>query len=250
MNVSAYLSRIGYAGPVSPTADTLRALHRAHMMTVPFENLDILCGRQIVLDTDLLVRKVVELRRGGFCYELNGAFASLLTALGFRVTLLSARVSREDGSTSPEFDHLTLRVELEEPWLADVGFGDSFIDPLRLRVGLEQKQGERVFRIVEQGDGLKVERREQEGGWKPEYQFTLQPRALEEFAYMCHYHQTSPESWFTRKRLCTLATEQGRLTLSEMKLVKTRSREKEERVLASEEEWRAVLAEEFGLVVP
>jgi hypothetical protein len=94
---------------------------------------------------------------GRFFYELNGAFAALLEALGFRVTLLSARVPCTDGSNGPEFDHLTLRVDLGEPWLADVGFGDCFVDPLRLRIGQEQRAG--PFRIVEDGDPLRLERR-------------------------------------------------------------------------------------------
>jgi len=126
LNAPAYLARIAYAGPTPPTIDTLRSIHRAHLQTVPFENLDIALGRTIVVDEDATVRKIVEQHRGGFCYEMNGAFAALLRALGFRVTLLSARVARPQGGEGPEFDHLTLRVDLEEPWLADVGFGESF----------------------------------------------------------------------------------------------------------------------------
>src|SRR5512133_3408281 len=122
MNAAAYLDRVNYPGPTTPTADTLRDLHRAHLLTVPFENLDIGLHRTIPCDETAAVRKVVENRRGGFCYELNSAFAALLHALGFTVTLLSARVARADGTASPEFDHLTLRVDLEKPWLADVGF--------------------------------------------------------------------------------------------------------------------------------
>ncbi len=249
MDVEAYLARIGYVGAANPTAATLRELHRAHLLAVPFENLDIGRGREIVLDTDALVRKVVERRRGGFCYELNGAFAWLLSKLGFQVTMLSGRVPMQDGSPGPEFDHLTLRVDLEEPWLGDVGFGDSFVEPLRLQVGLEQEQDGRVFRIVEDDGGLRVERREGSGLWKLEYQFTLVPRRLEEFAEMCVYHQTSPESPFTRKRLCTKATTKGRVTLSDMRLIITRDGRKEERGLGSEEEWRSVLWREFGLGV-
>jgi len=131
----SYLARIGYSGPIAPTTDTLRAIHHAHLLAVPFENLDIALGRKIVVDEDAFVRKVVEQRRGGFCYELNGAFAALLRALGFRVTLLSACVARDVGGEGPEFDHLTLRVDLEEPWLADVGFGVSFVEPLHMEVG-------------------------------------------------------------------------------------------------------------------
>ena len=98
MNVNSYLARIGFSGATAPTADTLRRLHLSHMRTVPFENLDISLGREIVCDEDRFLHKIIHLRRGGFCYELNGAFAALLRSLGFSVTLLSARVSREDGS--------------------------------------------------------------------------------------------------------------------------------------------------------
>ena len=249
MDVAAYLARIGYSGAVNPTAETLRGLHRAHLFAVPFENLDIPSGREIVLDRDLLLRKVVEFSRGGFCYELNGAFAALLTALGFHVTLLSARVPRQDGSPGPEFDHLTLRVDLEEPWLADVGFGDSFIDPLRLQPGLEQKQDDRVFRIVERNSAWRVERKEENSDWKTEYEFTLHPRALDEFVEMCRYHQTSPDSPFTQKRLCTRATRDGRVTLSDMKLITTRKGRKQERILSSEQERMKILKEDFGVVL-
>src|ERR1700694_5099663 len=147
-DVQSYLARVGYKESTSPTLETLRALHYAHLLTVPFENLDIALGRKIALEEDFFIRKIVERRRGGFCYELNGAFAALLRALGFRVTLLSCRVARQDGSYGPEFDHLTLRVDLEEPWLADVGFGDCFLEPLRLGSRLEQEQTGRVYRLT------------------------------------------------------------------------------------------------------
>jgi N-hydroxyarylamine O-acetyltransferase len=249
LQVRAYLDRIAYSGPTAPNLDTLRAVHRAHMLAVPFENLDIPLKREIALHEDTLLRKIVERRRGGFCYEMNGAFAALLRELGYHVTLLSARVPREDGSISPEFDHLTLRVDLDEPWLADVGFGDCFMEPLRLEPNLEQAQDSRVFRIASDDDSLRVERKERDDVWKVEYMFTTVPRRLEEFAPMCHYHQTSPESPFTRKRLCTLATPEGRVTVSEMKLISTREGIKTERALASAEEWRAVLKEKFGVVL-
>src|SRR5437763_10594849 len=111
--VDAYLKRIGYAGPLKPNSNLLRDLHRAHLFAIPFENLDIAFGREIICDEDAFLRKIIERHRGGFCYELNGAFAALLRSLGFPVSLLSARVPREDGSLSPEFDHLTLRVDLK-----------------------------------------------------------------------------------------------------------------------------------------
>jgi N-hydroxyarylamine O-acetyltransferase len=250
VNVPGYLARIRYSGPTEPTARTLREIHRAHMLSVPFENLDIAFGTKIVLDSDAIVRKIVEERRGGFCYELNGAFAALLEALGFRVTLLSARVPRQDGSETPEFDHLTLRVDFDEPWLADVGFGDFVLDPMRLQVGLEQKQDAGVFRIVEHGADLGVEKLQEDGSIIEQYRFTLQPRRLEEFAGMCHFHQTSPESPFTRKSVCSLATLHGRITVADRKLIETNNGARRERILVSDNEWTYVLKETFGVVLP
>ncbi len=247
LDVRSYIARINYSGPTSPTIETLRALHRAHLLAVPFENLDIELGRKIVVDEDVTVRKVVELRRGGFCYELNGAFAALLRALGYRVTLLSARVAREGGGEGPEFDHLTLRVDLEQPWLADVGFGESFLEPLRMQAELKQHDPAGVFRLVQLGERFQVEKSVAEGEWKRQYSFGLQPRRLEDFAAMCHYHQTSPESHFTQNRICTRATARGRITLSGMKLIVTRNGHREERMLNAEKDWADALAEQFGI---
>jgi len=249
LNVAPYLGRIGYTGPTTPTTDTLRAIHRAHLLTVPFENLDIALDRKILCKEDAFLSKIVDRRRGGFCYEMNGAFAALLRGLGFEVTLLSARVPREDGTETPEFDHMTLRVDLAEPWLADVGFGDCFREPLRLQTGAEQLQDGQKFRIREEGDSFNVEKAEPAGSWNGEYSFSLVPRRLDEFAPMCHYHQTSPESPFTRKRICSRATPDGRITLADRKLIITRQGHREERILESEEEWQAALQNYFQIVL-
>ena len=249
MNVPAYLDRIGHKGPTELTSETLRLLHRRHLETVPFENLDISRSRPIVLDESRVVHKIVEERRGGFCYELNSGFAALLRALGFQVTLLSARVARADGSDSPEFDHLALRVDLEQSWLADVGFGDSFLEPLLLRPGVEQKQEAGVFRIVETRGSLAVERQHPDLSWKPEYRFTLTPRLLQDFAARCHFHQTSPDSHFTQKRICSVAVPNGRITLADLKLTTTRNGTRQECLLASEDERRAILEQSFGIIL-
>jgi N-hydroxyarylamine O-acetyltransferase len=236
VDASSYLARIAYSGPREPTAETLRALHRAHMIAVPFENLDISLGRTIIAEEGAILKKVVGMRRGGFCYELNGAFAALLRALGYRVTLLSARVARASGGEGPEFDHLALRVDLDRSWLADVGFGESFVEPLRLETGREQLDPAGTFRLVEDGGEWDMQKAGPDGTWKPQYSFSLHQRRLEEFAGMCHYHQTSPESSFTQKRICSRATPEGRITLSEMKLILTSKDQRVERVLASEKE--------------
>jgi N-hydroxyarylamine O-acetyltransferase len=247
MDLPAYLARIRYSGSTDPSAETLRGLHLAHLYAVPFENLDIALHRPITCDLQQFLHKIINLQRGGFCYELNGAFAALLRELGFRVTLLSARVARQDGSASPDFDHMALRVDLEEPWLADVGFGDSFLEPLRLIPEIEQEQYSQRFRIAAVGDVMIVQRQPADGPWKSQFRFTQTPRQLSDFESRCQFQQTSPDSHFTRQRICTLPTRDGRITLSDLKLIRTVGEKREERMLQNEEEWRAALEEHFGV---
>ena len=247
MNVDAYLERIDYRGPLAPTAETLRRLHVAHLLAVPFENLSIHASEPIVLDDGALFDKVVARRRGGFCYELNGLFAALLRELGFRVEMLSAAVARREGGFGPEFDHMALLVTSEERRLADVGFGDSFVEPLLLDERGEQTQGSRSFRIEEEGGRLVYLMKEAGGGWEPQYRFGLEPHAYADYAEMCRFHQTSPESHFTRGRVCSRLTHEGRITLSGSRLIKTRGGEKVEQELAGEAERDAALLEHFGI---
>jgi N-hydroxyarylamine O-acetyltransferase len=249
LQVDAYLDRIGYDGPRAPTAAVLRHLQVAHLLAVPFENLSIHSGEPITLDIDRLFDKVVRRRRGGFCYEANGLFAALLRALGFDVSLLSAAVARPEGGFGPDFDHMALLVKLDEPWLVDVGFGDSFHEPLRLEERGEQVQGQRAYRIVAADGRYQLQQRDlSETEWQSRYHFTLQPHAYADFAEMCHFHQTSPDSPFTKNRVCSLATAHGRLTLSGMRLITTGANgQRQEQLLPDEEEVRAVLREEFGI---
>jgi N-hydroxyarylamine O-acetyltransferase len=250
MNAAAYLERIGYHGPLEPTSETLRRLHLAHLVSVPFENLSIHRGEPIHLDDEALFEKIVTRRRGGFCYELNGLFAALLRALGFDVAMLSAGVGRAAGDFSPDYDHMALLVNLEDRWLADVGFGDSFREPLRLDERGEQMEGDLAYHIEETGDGrLILARREEDGPWKAQYRFDLEPHVFADYAEMCHFHQTSPQSHFTQNRICSLATPDGRVTLSGMKLITTRGGEKQEREL-DEKEYAAALREIFGIALP
>ncbi len=246
MDTDAYLNRINYSGPLVPTAATLASVHRAHLLTVPFENLDIHMRRPLTLDVNAFFEKIVRRRRGGFCYELNGLFAELLRTLGFEVSLLSARVI-DKGHTGPEFDHLTLVVELAERWLADVGFGDSFLEPLRLDHPGEQVQGNRACRLTHSEDEWTMSRRTSDSVWRPCYHFTLRPRRLEEFAGMFNYHQTSPDSIFTGDRLCSLATEDGRTTISGSRFIITHGNERQVRVLEDEADYERALREHFGV---
>jgi len=246
MDINSYLERIGYDGARAPDARTLRELHRQHLFAVAFENLDIPLGVPIVLDIERTYNKIVVRHRGGFCYELNGLFCELLRALGFRVAMLSARVRREDGGFGPEFDHMLLKVELDEPWLVDVGFGDSFVDPIVFHAGgADQVNGHRYL-VAPAGDEWQLVR-EDAKGQLPLYAFRDVPHTLDEYREMCVFHQTSPESHFTRSWICSRATPDGRITVANMCLIETHGSERSERELGSEQELRQCLEERLGV---
>jgi N-hydroxyarylamine O-acetyltransferase len=259
LDTQPYLRRIGYSGPLQPTLETLRALHYAHLVSVPFENLDIHRQVPILLDEASLFRKIVEAHRGGYCYELNGLFAALLRELGFKVSLLSARVPTSEDVTSPEFDHLCLRVDLQFAWLADVGFGESFIEPLALVEDVESLQRDTYYSVDQQEGRWRVLRcaeddprgvpvhKQADRDWRMLYDLTVTPRQLPEFEARSQFHQTSPESHFTRRRICSRLTADGRVTLTGTRLVRTGHGQRSEAALASLSEYSAALQENFGI---
>lgn len=249
MEVSKYLDRISFQGQIIPNLDTLRALHRAHMLNVPFENLDIPLNQKIILSIPSLYEKIVHRRRGGFCYELNGLFSWLLEQIGYQVTLHSARVF-DDGEAGPEFDHMILQVHLEDKWLADVGFGELFLKPIQLVEDIEQEQQGSLFKLTCLDEVWTLHRQQPGSDWEPQYSFTLITRSLADFSEMCEYHQTSPHSSFTKERLCTLATETGRITLSEMRLITTEGGVREEVELLDLDQYIDILRDKFGVEIP
>ncbi len=251
MNIDAYLERINYHGSRDVNAETLRALQVANLLSVPFENLSIHAGEPIVLNEEALYTKIVDHRRGGFCYECNGLFAGLLRALGFEVAMLAAGVARADGSFGPIFDHMALMVALNERWLVDVGFGDSFLEPLLLDNCADQVQGMRTFRLVDADSRVVLMRRDEGEDWQAQYHFTLQPYSFPDYEEMCRFHQTSPDSHFTKGLICSRATEDGRITLSDMRFITTSGpqRLRDEHTLSSRAEYDRVLRDQFGVVM-
>ncbi|MDQ0378949.1 arylamine N-acetyltransferase family protein [Amycolatopsis thermophila] len=243
MDVDAYLARIGAARPAAPTADALRELHVAHLMAVPFENLSVHLPERIVLDEDALFDKIVRGRRGGFCYELNGLFAALLRELGFPVTLLGARVFG-GGRWGAPFDHLALRVDLDEPWLADVGFGRFARHPLRLSACEPQDDAEGEFLVLDSPGG-EIEVRH---NGEPAYRLEPRARELADFVPTCWWQATSPDSHFTQNVVCTISTPSGRITLAGDKLIETVDGKRAERDLTAAEKVEAYRVH-FGIHV-
>ncbi|MCZ7460317.1 arylamine N-acetyltransferase family protein [Streptomyces sp. WMMC940] len=246
--VDAYLGRIGAERPHRADREALRELQQRHLRSVPFENLSIHLGENVVLEDKPLLDKIVGARRGGFCYELNGAFAALLRGLGFGVTLFQGRVFKGDGQLGIPYDHLALRVETVDgggPWLADVGFGDHCHYPLLLDERGDQRDPAGTFRIAEAPDGdLDVLR-----DGEPQLRLDQRPRELADFEAGAWYHRTSPASHFTQKLVCSRLTDEGRITLSGRKLVSTARGERTERQLGDDAEVLAAYREHFGLAL-
>ncbi|HYN69902.1 MAG TPA: arylamine N-acetyltransferase [Candidatus Eisenbacteria bacterium] len=243
--LDAYARRLGFERPIRPDLATLRALHAAHLRTIPFENSSVLFREPIVLDQRTFVEKLAVRRRGGFCYELNGAFATLLEGAGFDVAFLEAR-TYDHGQLGRRFEHLAMQVNLDEPWLVDVGFGYSFAEPLRLSTSAEQVDPVGSFRLVATDDGVDVEWRHRNGEWVAHYRFDPQPQPLEAFGAECAYLQTSPGSPFVSGWLCSVLDGQGGTTLFGRRLIVSDGDDREERDL-SDEALPEVLASRFGV---
>lgn len=254
MNIDIYLKRISYVQTVRPDENTLRGLQLAHLQSVPFENLDIGLKRVIQINEQAIWDKLVVNERGGFCYELNGLFAWLLKQIGFELTYLNARVFNREGKLGIDFDHLVLLVQVpgqSERWLADVGFGDSFNEPLNFEERGEQVQGLRAYKIEQTSNGFIVWQRNYDGTWERQYFFDLQPHKFpEEYESACQYHQTSPQSSFTRKSIISRATSlDSRVSLEDGRLILTTNGQRTERRFESQPEYEMLLKKYFGIVL-
>lgn len=241
-DVARYLERIGAKRPAEPSLEALRDLQIRHLRTVPFENLSLHLDEPVDLGVGALLGKIVTRRRGGFCYEVNGAFAWLLRRLGFQVTMLAA-ATYKGSVTGPPFDHMALRVDLDEPYLADVGFGRFAHYPLNLSERGEQADpgGRYLIRPEDDGDLTVLE-----NDWA-QYRLELRPRRLSDFGPTCWYQQTSPKSHFTRSLVCSRLTDNGRLSLSGDRLIHTMTGSRTETRFATEAELLAAYNDHFGI---
>ena len=228
-----------------PDVRYLRDLQRSHLRSVPFESLSIHLGERISLAEEALLDKIVARRRGGFCYELNGLFAELLTALGYEVTRLAASVFTGQ-SVGPPLDHIALRVVADgQRWLVDVGFGVFAQYPLRFDVPGDQSDPAGTYRIEQlaNGDVLVAE------NGAPTYRLEPRPRELAEFGPTCWWQQTSPESHFTIASICSILTEDGRMTVRGRTLIETTSNQRSEREVDDDGELLTIYRDRFGIVL-
>lgn len=252
LDLDAYLDRVGYGGALRADLATLADLHLAHASRIPFENIDVLLRRPILLDVDSLQAKLVTAKRGGYCFEQNRLFSAVLQTAGFSVTHLAARVRYRTQRLLPR-THMLLLVELDGArWVVDVGFG---AEGLLLPVPLGKPEGVRQFawtyRVVEE-DGVRIVQSLRDGAWSDLYAFTLEPQELPDYEMASHYTSTHPSSRFLQALTVQLPTQQVRHILRGRELIADTGSdsEPESRVLADDEELLCVLADTFGLRLP
>jgi N-hydroxyarylamine O-acetyltransferase len=247
VQISRYLARVGYTGDPAPSLTSLRGLHRAHLLAIPYENLDIHFGVPMTLDPERIFAKLVDERRGGWCYEMNGLFGLVLETLGFDVRRVSGTVGRAERGWRAQGNHLVLIVTLERRWIADVGFGDGFLAPLPLEPGTYTQSFLR-YRVSRDGPRWRVDNHAHGGA--DGFDFTLTARTLSDFGTQCRELQTSPDSPFVRTTVCERFTRHGLVMLRGATLREVTAAGVTTRLLQDGDEFASTLRERFGLDLP
>ena len=252
-DLDAYFERIGYRGPREATLAVLRSLHALHPRAIAFENLDSFLGRPVALDLPSLEDKLVHARRGGYCFEQNTLFWKVLTALGFEVSGLAARVlwNQPEDTLNPR-SHMLLRVELDgATWLADVGFGGvTQTAPLLLAPGREQETPHERCRLIETADHYRLQA--QIGGeWRTVFRFDMTEHFDVDYLVSSHFVSTWPASQFVTTIMAARALPAGRLALKNDRMTVHQTGGASKQVhFATPAELRVTLAADFGIDVP
>lgn len=250
INLNAYFNRINYSGPAIADIEVLKQLHYLHPLSIPFENINPWLGVPVPLQLDQLQDKLVMMQRGGYCYEQNLLFKAVLTAFGFKVTGLIARVrwNIEADIVTPR-SHMALLVETGgETYLCDVGFGGlTLTTPLKLQYGLIQKTPHETFRVVKQNEFVSLEVLIKDN-WKTVYVFALDGQFEADYEVANWFMSTHPDSIFKKTLIIARPTGTGRLSLTNTELT---DRKKDgtihKRTLTSVTELLTVVKDEFGV---
>ncbi len=250
MNTEEYLARINYFGKTTIEITTLTAIHQHHVLEVPFENLDVQNGIKIQLDIPQLFQKIITKNRGGFCYELNYLFMSLLKQLGFEAHMISASIF-DDDKLGPAFDHMAVAIYIEnEYWIADVGFGDLFIKPLKIKPGTVQYDGVMTFKIDSFNSTSYLLSKSEDGiHFEKKYVFDLNEKRIEQFFPQCELKQQSPTSYFVQNKVCTLAQKNGRVTIFNSKFIQKKKGHKTAILIENKAHENQLLMQEFNIVL-
>ncbi|KRA96656.1 hypothetical protein ASD83_16320 [Devosia sp. Root685] len=253
VNLNAYFERIGFAGSIAPTIQTLELLHALHPAVIPFENIAPLIGEPVLLDQQSLEKKLLIERRGGFCFEHNFLFMRILQDLDYEVRPLLARViwTNPEAIAAPP-SHMLLLVDIKGTnYIADVGFGGlSLTAPLRLRASSEQATPHETFRLTGSDPDWTLEVKIGEE-WRGVYVFTTEAVDEVDLWDLNRDLSSNPASPFTLQLRAALAPSGRRLKVhNDLFTVQPTGEAAEKRTLTSVEDMRAVLTEELGLTLP
>ena len=241
----AYLRRINYGGPLSPTRQTLHNLHRAHLLAIPFENIEVQFKRVPSLDIERIYEKIVVAKHGGWCFEMNSLFAWALREIGFTVDIAGASVEREKHPSRARINHMVLIVRLDQPFLADVGFGNGSLTPLPLRPG-SYNDTRFEFHLTRDGEWWRFHNHRYDG---TTYDFLETPLQLEDFQQENDWLATSPESYFVQNLVCARLTDDGIVKLTNALLEHTTTTAIKEEAAVNADALQRILRERFELEV-
>ena len=248
MELQSYLDRVGFHGTPRIDFATLAALHRGHLLQIPYENFDVQLGRPVGFAIDAIFTKLVTQRRGGWCYEMNGLLGWALENIGFTVTRMAGGVGRALSGNAAVGNHLVLRVDLDRPYLADVGFGDGVLEPVPIAAGpIRQRASE--FALQDLGGGWWRMHNDPRGG-ADTFDFQLRPASQALLDAKCHALQHDPDSVFVQNALCIRQSEDGVTLLRGKVLTQHRPQGSTTTVLADAHAYATALREVFGIDLP
>ncbi len=250
MNIDKYIERINFQSEIKISYDCLKELHKCHVMSIPFEAIDVQLKRRINLHAENIYQKVIANKRGGYCYELNLLFHELLSKIGFENYIISAKIF-DNGNFGPEFDHMAIVVKLDRLYLVDVGFGDLFIEPLQIESELIQVDKFKKYKIKknESNDYILTESLLESNDFRIKYKFNILPRTLNDFNQQNDWKQTSGESYFVKNRICTIPIENGRRTIfNNIYKVKDKGHIEEQKI-ESENKLIEILQNDFNIKI-
>lgn len=247
--IEGYLERIHYKGSIDVSKETLYNIHTAHALNIPFENLDVYFKKPVYLDKQSLYKKIVINKRGGYCFEMNGLLSIVLKELGFKVSNLLARITKDNGITYNAKTHQVLCVEIDnDKYLLDVGFGNhGLAAPILLKPGKEQEQFYDTFRIIEVEKYGYALQRKVEDEFMSMYAFNLEECSPADFIMSHHFTSTFPESLFVNKKVCTMPTKEGRITLTDDHFKVIKGNETSIIQIDNEDHYNKLLKEHFKL---
>ncbi len=250
IDIERYMARIGLRDVPNLDREGLAILQRAHLATVPFENLDVVAGVAVRTDLSWSIPKIVDRQRGGWCFELNGAFGALLDAIGFSVMYLGCAVLLDGPNTM--IDHVALEVTLDQPYLVDVGFGESFVSPLELNRAGPQTDPAGVFEFIDSSQGTTLTWHDAEAVPVPQYRFKRVRHELGDFDAASERLRTddtldwSSKPFATRLVHAASGASAERITLQRTKK-KVHGAGTNTETPVEPEDWNAELAELFGI---